>query len=178
MRVLREYRARSRAYDKWLDDKAEEADAVSKQLVAVSAMCAALIIRAPVLLYSIGHMNMLAQRMHDDGARVFVPVSTLTSSALAGMSALWRDLPDGAVSTVSGRGMKSFVKGAAGATRNVVLVYPRVSSGALAEYVKPDDVCLMLRDGAGSLIDVRTAAHHALYKYHMLCMLIASALSM
>ena len=57
------------------------------------------------------------------------------------------------MSTVSGRGMKSFVKGASGATRNVVFVYPRVSSGALAEYVKPDDVCLMIRDEAGSLMD-------------------------
>ncbi|MFN9910246.1 MAG: hypothetical protein ACK56F_29740, partial [bacterium] len=58
------------------------------------------------------------------------------------------------MSTVSGRGMKSFVKGAAGATRNVVLVCPHVSSGALAEYVKPDDVCLTLWDDADSLIDM------------------------
>ena len=30
--VLREYRSRSRTYDKWLDEKTEEADTVSKQL--------------------------------------------------------------------------------------------------------------------------------------------------
>ena len=34
-----------------------------------------------------------------------------------------------------------------------MFVYPRVSSGVLAEYVKPDDVCLMLRNDAGTLID-------------------------
>ncbi len=37
--MLRECRACSRAYDKWLDEKAEEADTVSKQLAVVSAMC-------------------------------------------------------------------------------------------------------------------------------------------
>ena len=77
------------------------------------------------------------------------------------MSTVWRELPDGAVSTVSGRGMKSFVKGAAGATRNVVFVYPHVSSGALAEYMKPDDVCLMLRNDAGSLIDAQVTVEPA-----------------
>ena len=41
--MLREYRERSRSYDKWLDEKAEEAyrDTVSMQLAAVVAMCAA-----------------------------------------------------------------------------------------------------------------------------------------
>ena len=38
-RVLREYRARSRAYDKWLDEKAEEAYTVSKQLAAQCQPC-------------------------------------------------------------------------------------------------------------------------------------------
>ena len=155
-RVLREYCARSRAYDKWLDERVEEADTVSKQLAAVSAMCAALNMRASTLLY-VGHISALAQSMNGDCARLCVPVSAMAPSALAGMSTVWRELPDGAVSTVSGRGRKSFVKGAAGATRNVVLVYPRVFSGALAEYVTPDDVCLMLRDDAGTLIDARVA---------------------
>ena len=93
--------------------------------------------------------------MDGDCSRLYAPVSTLSLPALARISTVWRELPDGAVSTLSGRGMRSFVKSAAGATRNVVRVYPRVCSGALAEYVKPDDVCLMLRDAAGSLIDVR-----------------------
>ena len=154
-RLLREYRARSRAYDKWLDEKAEEADAVSKQLAAVSAMCAAHSLHASALLHSVGDMSMLAQSICGDGARLCVPVSTLMPSALASMSTVWRELPDGAVSTVSGRGMKSFVKGAAGVTCNKMFVYPRVSSGALAEYVTPDDVCLMLRDASGTLIDAR-----------------------
>ena len=35
-RVIYKYRARSRAYDKWLDEKAEEADTVAKQIAAVS----------------------------------------------------------------------------------------------------------------------------------------------
>ena len=59
-RVLREYRARSRAYDKWLDEKAEEADTVSKQLAAVSAMCAAHSLHASALLHNVGHMSILA----------------------------------------------------------------------------------------------------------------------
>ena len=115
-------------------------------------MCVAHSMHSSVLLHSVGHMSMLAQSMDGESARLYVLVSTLTACALAGMSTVWRELPDGAVSTVSGRGMKSFVNGAAGAIRNVVLMYPRVSSGALAKYVKPDDVCLMLRDDAGSLI--------------------------
>ncbi len=61
--VLREYRARSHSYDKWLDDKAEEADTVSKQLAAVSAMCAAHSLHASVLIHSVGHMSMLAQSL-------------------------------------------------------------------------------------------------------------------
>jgi DNA-binding beta-propeller fold protein YncE len=76
------------------------------------------------------------------------------------MSRVWCDLPDSALSTLSGRGMKNFVKGAAGETFNIVFVYPRVSSGALAEYMRPDDVCLMLRDDAGSLIDARVTVKH------------------
>ena len=52
-RVLRDSRARSRAYDKRLDDKSEEADAVSKQLASVSAMCAAHSMHASVLLRSV-----------------------------------------------------------------------------------------------------------------------------
>ncbi len=39
--MLCEYCARSRAYDKWLHEKAEEADTVSKQLAAVVGMCVA-----------------------------------------------------------------------------------------------------------------------------------------
>ena len=46
---------------------------------------------------------MLAQSMAGDGARLCVPVSTMTLSALAGMSTVWYELPDGAVSSVSGR---------------------------------------------------------------------------
>ena len=42
---------------------------------------------------------MLAQSMAGDGARLCVPVSTMTLSALAGMSTVWYELPDGAVST-------------------------------------------------------------------------------
>ena len=62
-RVFCEYRSRSRAYDKWLDEKAEEADTVSKQLAAVLAMCAAHNMHATALLHSVGHMSMLAQSL-------------------------------------------------------------------------------------------------------------------
>ena len=43
--------------------KAEEADTVLKQLVAVSAMCAAHSLHASALLPSVGHMSMLAQSL-------------------------------------------------------------------------------------------------------------------
>ena len=44
-RVLREYRARSCTYDKWLDEKAEEADTISKQLAAQYQPCVLLTVR-------------------------------------------------------------------------------------------------------------------------------------
>jgi hypothetical protein len=62
-RGLCKYRARSRAYNKWLDEKAGEADTVSKQLAAVSAMCAAHSLHASALLHSVCHMSMLAQSL-------------------------------------------------------------------------------------------------------------------
>ena len=62
-RVLQKYRARARAYDKWLDKNAEEADTVSKQLAAVSAICAAHSTHASALLHSVGHFSMLAQSL-------------------------------------------------------------------------------------------------------------------
>ncbi len=120
-RVLHEYRARSRAYDKWLDDKTEEADTVLKQFAAVSAMCAAHSMHASALLHSVGHMSMLPLSMGGNGAQLCMLVSMQMPSSFASVSTVWHELPDGAVSTVSGRGMKSFVTGAAGATRNVVL---------------------------------------------------------
>ncbi len=61
--MLRECRACSRAYDKWLDEKAEEADTVSKQLAVVSAMCAVPSMHASALLHSVGHQSMLAQSL-------------------------------------------------------------------------------------------------------------------
>ena len=70
LRVLREYRAQSRAYDKWLNEKAEEADTVSKQLAAVSAMCNAHSMLASGLLHSVGHMSMFAQSKDGDCARM------------------------------------------------------------------------------------------------------------
>ena len=156
-RVLRVHCATAHANDKLLYDKAEEADTASKQLAAVATLCTAPShrVRASALLETVGRLSMLEQSVDGDGARLCEPVSAFLSSALASMSTVWRELPDGAVSTVSGPGMQSFVKGAAGATRNVMLAYPRVSSAALAEYVKPDDVCLMFKDDAGSLIGAR-----------------------
>ncbi len=59
--MLSDYCTRSRAYEKRLDEKAEEANTVSKQLAAVSAMCAAHSMHASALLHSVGHMSKLAQ---------------------------------------------------------------------------------------------------------------------
>ena len=135
-----------------LTKAADDYEAMATLMDAGAAMSEDTRTNVHLMLTSLASLDKLAHGMAGDVARLYVPVSTLASSALTGMSTVWRELPDGAVSTVSGRGMKSFVKGAAGETHNMVLVYPRVSSGALAEYVKPDDVSLMLRDDSGSLM--------------------------
>ena len=165
--IYTELHALTRKADKVFDENAEEADTASKQFAAVAGMCSNYWYTSRActhsLLRSASYMNSLATRLHtvSTSSTMRVPVSTMSPSMLLDMSTVWHELPDGAVSTCYGSGLRSFVKGAAGATRNVVLVSPRVSSGALAEYVKPDDVCLVLRDDAGSLIDVCTTAHHA-----------------
>jgi hypothetical protein len=146
-------RARDADTQQSLTKAADDHEAMATLMDAGAAMSEDMYLTVHLVLASLASLNKLAQSMDGDGVSLCVPVSTLVLSALAGITTLWRELPDGAMSTVSGRGMKSFVKGAAGMTRNVVLLYPRVSSGAVAEYVKPDDVCLVLRDDAGSLIE-------------------------
>ena len=111
--------------DKVLDEKAEAADTASKQLTAVAAMCE----RGTDYISTWHWSSRVSDLLHGSFGTVVtvcVPVSTLPLSTLASMSAVWCELPDGAVSTVSGPGTNRFVKGAAGVTHNVVLVYPRV----------------------------------------------------
>ena len=55
--------AGSRRLRSTVDEKAEEADTVSKQLAAVSAMCSAHSLHVSALLHSVGHMSMLAQSL-------------------------------------------------------------------------------------------------------------------
>ena len=64
--VLCQYHARSRTYDKygWLDEKAEEAETVSKLRAAVSVMCAAHSLHASALFHSIVHISMLTQGLN------------------------------------------------------------------------------------------------------------------
>ena len=52
-----------RAYDKWLDEKAEEADTVSKQLAVLSAVRAVSSMHAASLLHSISHKSMLTHSL-------------------------------------------------------------------------------------------------------------------
>ena len=148
-------RARDADTQQSLAKAADDHEAMATLMDAGAAMSEDMYANVRLVLASLASLGKLTQSMDHDGdvARLCVLVSTLASSALTGMSTVWRELPDGALSTVAGCGMKSFVKGATGAIRNVVLVDPRVSSGALANYVKPDDVCLTLRDDDGSLID-------------------------
>jgi hypothetical protein len=152
-RLLREHRARLRAFDKWIDDKIETTDTAAKQLAAISAMSLANSKHAGLLLHDVGLIEQLAQGVDSFGAMFCVPVSTLALSNLDGMNTLWCALPDSVASSVSGYGMLMFVKGPASGPHNKIVVHARVSSGSHAEYVEPEDVYLLLKDADGSSIE-------------------------
>lgn len=88
--------------------------------------------------------------------RLCVPLSAPPPPALlSDICTVCCELPDSAMSTMSGRGMTSFVKGlgAAGLACNVILVHPRVPTGAHAEYVIPEDVRLTFKGESGLALD-------------------------
>ena len=146
-------RARDADTQQSLTKAADDHEAMATLMDAGTAMSEDKRADVRLVLASLASLGKLTQNMDSHCARLCVPLSTLAPTAMADMSTVWHEQPDGAVSAVSGCGMRSFVKGAAGATRNVVLVYPRVSSCALAEYVKPADVRLWLWDETESSID-------------------------
>ena len=154
-------RARDADTKQSLSKAADDQEAMATLMDAGAAMSEDMHTNVHLVLASLASLDKLALSMDGDGSRLYVPVSTMSSSALVCMSTVWCELPDITMSTVSGRGMQTFAKASAGATRNVVLVYPCVSSGVLAEYVKRDDVCLMLKDDSGSLIDAHVTFKRA-----------------
>ncbi len=163
--------ARSRDADtqQSLTKAADGHEAIATLIDAGAAMSNGKSENIHVVLASLTALEQLVQSTDGAGARLCVPVSTLASSTLDRASTVWRELPDNTASTIAGPGTRSFVKGAAGATHSVVFVYPRLSSGALAEYVKPDDVRLMLKDDAGSLIHVTVGCLRFAYAVDAAC---------
>ena len=129
------------------DERAEEADAACKLLAACAAMCDEGTSAAPITA-SISGISSLLLSFHGFCASCSFPVCTLSFEMVAGMSSVWRDLIDGHASELGGRGIKSFVKGAAGSTFNEVYIHPHLANGVLAEYVRPDDVRVELAGGA------------------------------
>ena len=84
-----------------------------------------------------------------------VLVSAITPSVLQHAASVWHELPTRSTSALRGRATRTFFKGALDMKRNEILVYPRVSSGAFAEYVQPEDVLLQLNDEVGALVEAR-----------------------
>lgn len=147
-------RARGAAFQQLSTKAAEDHEALATLLDAGAAMSENRHANLSLVLTTLSSLDKLAQSMDGDGAKLCVPVNTLLQATLFGMTILWRELPDGAASTVSGRGVTCFASSGAGAAHNLVLVHPRLSCGTLAEYVKPDDVQLFLEDDSGLCIDV------------------------
>ena len=160
-RILQQHHVHVRTYNKLLDEKADEANAVSKQLAAVSAMCAARSMPSPLLLWDVGAMDALSDAAAASVAFLCVPVCALLQAALIAVGDVWCDAIDDTRSVVCGLGLSKFIRGTGGLSRNRLAVYPRVSSGALGEYVSPEDACLMLRDDAGAMVDAHVVVERA-----------------
>lgn len=150
-------------YDKWLDEKAEEAEIAAKHLAASEAMSNA---AARGLMCVPQHLNaaFIASLVTEAeaAARLQTPMTTLALSCLLDSIKIWQEQVCVSASLLSGKGLTRFVKGAAGKAHNVVFVHPRVSDGTLAEYVTPDDVRVILKgDDTGTIpaVDVKVSWH-------------------
>jgi len=134
---------------------ADDSEALATLMDAGAAMSADRCMNLSAVLASLAYLDALVVNMDDVHARLHVPACALLSAAhvLAGVSKLWCELPSSVETKVFGSGWKSFAKGPAGATRNVVFVQPCINGGLLAEYVTLDDVHLVLMSDSGSPVE-------------------------
>ena len=95
-------RARDADTQQSLTKAADDHEAMATLMDAGTAMSEDKRVNVHLVFTSIASLDKLAQSMDGDIVRLCVPVSTLTSTTLAGMSTVWRELPDGAVSALSG----------------------------------------------------------------------------
>ena len=93
-------RARDADTQQSLTKVADDHEAMATLMDAGAAMSEDMRTKVYLVLDSLASLDKLTQSMAGDGARLCMPVSTLTSSTLAGMSTVWRKLPDGAVTGV------------------------------------------------------------------------------
>ena len=98
-------RARDADTQQSLTKAASDHEAMATLMDAGAAMSEDMLSNVHLVLTSLGSLDKLAQSIDGDGVRLCVPVSMMTSLLLAGMSTVWRELPDCAVSAVSGRDM-------------------------------------------------------------------------
>jgi hypothetical protein len=130
----------------------DDLHAISQLVDALASMCEDSVSRASSTLASLSHVDFLTTDMRMRQSEVLgVPVSMLTLTCIDGVCTLHRDLPDGAISTANGLGTVSFVEGSHGLTHNRVTVTLR-GRGAPFDYIKQDDVTLMLANQAGATI--------------------------
>ena len=153
---------RARHRDKWLDDKAEEADTASKQLDACAALCAADVatVTPLMLLHDIGSVDVLASNFEATAAGLSFQIIANPSSTpflLRKVCKIWQEFINVSASKVDGRGSRCYVKGAVGLSRNIVTIRPCVSGGLEAKYVRPSDVQLVFTDESGCLIDANVS---------------------
>ena len=95
-------RARNADTQQSLTKAADDHEAMATLMDAGAAMSEDKRTNVHLVLASLASLDKLAQSMDGYIVRLCVPVSTLTSTTLAGMSTVWRELPDGAVSALSG----------------------------------------------------------------------------
>lgn len=73
---------------------------------------------------------------------LLLPACSGIVPALSGWASIWRHSIDVSLSTVSGPGSHGFLPGAA--ARNRIIVIPRISTSAIAEYIMLDDLQLCI----------------------------------
>jgi hypothetical protein len=127
---------------------AADIEATAKLVVAFGDMCEHASIDADKTLASVGMTDTLVSGLDVPQAAVLLPMPPL-ALPLENASLVWRDLVDGITSTVSGRGLTSFVAGPRGRTLNTLDVFPQ-AAGRPAEFVTSADVSISLRDEHGT----------------------------
>lgn len=156
-RPLHVLRASMRTLLKTLDELIEEADTDAKLLAAVAAIALAddgTAAADQVLLHVSPIEAIIPSQFEFHRRWRFAPMCIVASSLPSSYCVTWSDLPDAALSVVSGPGTRCISRGAAALKRNQITVTPRTQSGMLPEYVKASDIQLALMDSLGAAIDV------------------------